>query len=134
MKYAYPAVFNLEPGTESTYNVSFPDIKGCNTFGTDIADAIEMAQDALCLHLYWEEQEKKIIPPPSSPLEIELKGEDFITYISVDTDFYAKFYSNKLVKKTLNIPMWLNEKATQANVNFSSILQDALKAHLQIQD
>ena len=135
MKYAYPAIFNLEPGTESTYNVSFPDLIGCNTFGTDIKDAIDMAEDALCLHLYWMEQNKELIPIPTHPQKVKLENDnDFVTIIAVDTDFYAKFYSNKLIKKTLNIPMWLNEKAIQANVNFSNILQEALKNHLHIID
>jgi hypothetical protein len=30
--------------------------------------------------------------------------------------------------------MWLNERAERANINFSGILQEALKSHLQIQD
>ena len=134
MKYAYPAIFKLEPGTESTYNVSFPDLPGTYTFGVSLVDAIEMAQDALCLTLYDMEQEKESIPPPTQPTDIKLTGDDFVTVISTDTDYYHRFYSNKLVKKTLNIPMWLNEKAIQANVNFSNILQEALKSHLHIQD
>ena len=134
MKYVYAAIFNLEPGTESTYNVSFPDLPGCNTFGTDLADAIEMAQDALCLTLYHREQDNEAIPPATSPTDIKIQGDDFVTAISVDTDFYHRFYSGKLVKKTLNIPMWLNEMAMQANVNFSNILQEALKTHLHVQE
>ena len=133
MKYAYPAIFSLEDGTESTYNVSFPDLPGTFTFGTDLTDAIEMAQDVLCLTLYDMEQEKHLIPPPTPPPKIKLSGDDFVTLISVDTDFYHRFYSNKLVKKTLKIPIWLNEQAIQANVNFSNILQEALKSHLNIQ-
>jgi hypothetical protein len=30
--------------------------------------------------------------------------------------------------------MWLNERAEHANINFSGILQEALKAHLHIQE
>jgi len=29
--------------------------------------------------------------------------------------------------------MWLNERAERENINFSGILQEALKAHLHIQ-
>ena len=52
--------------------------------------------------------------------------------ISVDTDDYRRFYENKLVKKNLNIPSWLNAKAEAANVNFSQVLQKALKAELNL--
>jgi hypothetical protein len=34
------------------------------------------------------------------------------------------------VKKTLSIPSWLNVEAEKAGVNFSSILQQALKKQL----
>jgi hypothetical protein len=39
---------------------------------------------------------------------------------------------NKAIKKTLTIPKWLNDIAEQNNVNFSHILQSALKKHLGI--
>jgi post-segregation antitoxin (ccd killing protein) len=39
---------------------------------------------------------------------------------------------NKLIKKTLNIPSWLNERAEAANINFSKTLQKALKEELQL--
>ena len=133
MKYVYTAVFNLEHGTVETYNVTFPDLPGCHTFGESLNDAIEMAQDALCLWLYHMEQGKEEIPAATPPAKVKVTGEDFVTAVSVDTEYYHRFYSNKLVKKTLNIPMWLNDEAVRADVNFSGILQDALKAHLQIQ-
>ena len=134
MKYVYTAVFNLEPKTKETYNVTFPDLPGCHTFGENLNDALDMAQDALCLWLYHMEQEKKEIPTATPPPKIQVTGDDFVTAVSVDTEFYRRFYSTKLVRKTLNIPMWLNEQAIKADVNFSGILTDALKAHLQIQE
>ena len=134
MKYVYTAIFSLEPGTAETYNVSFPDLPGCHTFGENLNDAIDMAQDALCLWLYDAEQRGEPIPNATPPAKVKVTGDDFVTAISVDTEFYRRFYSNKLVKKTLNIPMWLNERAMQEEVNFSGILQDALKTHLQIQE
>jgi len=132
MKYVYTAIFNLEPGTKETYNVTFPDLQGCHTFGENLEDAIEMAQDALCLWLYHHEQDNLPIPAATSPSKIKVTGDDFVTAISVDTEYYHRFYSKKLVKKTLNIPMWLNEQAERANINFSQTLQKALKEELHI--
>ena len=41
-------------------------------------------------------------------------------------------YNNKAVKKTLTIPAWLNTAALEQNINFSQVLQDALKAQLHM--
>ncbi|BCS80611.1 hypothetical protein CaldiYA01_05710 [Caldicellulosiruptor diazotrophicus] len=41
---------------------------------------------------------------------------------------------NKAVKKTLTIPQWLNILAEKNNINFSQVLQEALKEKLGIND
>jgi predicted RNase H-like HicB family nuclease len=132
MKYTYTAVFT--PEENGAYSVSFPDLPGCYTSGGDMADAVYMAQDVLNLTLYDLEQDKKPIPKASLPRDIAVTGEQFISVVAVDTDTYRRFYENKSVKKTLTVPMWLNERAELANINFSGILQEALKAHLHIQE
>ena len=132
MKYTYTAVFT--PEENGLFSVNFPDLESCYTSGDDMADAVNMAQDVLCLTLYDLEQDKKPIPQASKPQDIVITGEQFISVIAVDTETYRRFYENKSVKKTLTIPMWLNERAERANINFSGILQDALKVHLHIQE
>ncbi|MDR0248727.1 MAG: type II toxin-antitoxin system HicB family antitoxin [Oscillospiraceae bacterium] len=132
MKYAYTAVFT--PEESGGYSVNFPDLQGCYTCGDDMADAAYMAQDALCLTLYDLEQDGKPIPQASKPYEIAIADGEFTSVVAVDTESYHRFYEKKSVKKTLTLPMWLNERATQANVNFSGVLQDALKKHLHIQE
>jgi len=132
MRYAYTAVFT--PEDTGLISVNFPDIPGCHTSGDDIADAIYMAQDALNLTLYDLEQGNNPIPKASKPGDIKITGTQFISVIVVDTDKYRRFYENKSVKKTLTIPMWLNEQAELANLNFSQTLQKALKSELHIQE
>ncbi|MBC5703410.1 MAG: toxin-antitoxin system, antitoxin component, HicB domain protein [Hungatella sp.] len=44
---------------------------------------------------------------------------------------YRKKHRSKAVKKTLTIPEWLNEAASNAGLNFSQILQEALLKRLQ---
>ncbi|WP_337999138.1 hypothetical protein [Desulfofalx alkaliphila] len=39
---------------------------------------------------------------------------------------------NKAVKKSLTIPKWLNDAAEEHGVNFSQVLQHALKQYLGI--
>ena len=81
-KYAFPAVFTKEEGA---YSVSFPDIEGCYTFGKNEAEAIEMAEDALCLMLYSFEEDKQPIPHSSNVKEIQTDTDSFVTLISCDT-------------------------------------------------
>ena len=132
MKYAYTAVFTSE--INGLYSVNFPDLQGCYTSGDDMSDAVYMAQDVLCLTLYDLEQDKKPIPEASNPQDIKVTGKQFTSVIAVDTETYRRFYENKSVKKTLTIPMWLNERAEQANINFSGVLQSALKEILHVQE
>ena len=130
MKYVYPAVFT--PEIEGGFSVYFPDIKQGATQGDSIAECIEMAEDFLCLALYRIEEDHKHIPEASSIKQIETEADDIVTLISIDTDTYRRYYENKLVKKTLNIPSWLNKRAEAANINFSQTLQKALKEELDL--
>ncbi|MCI9137264.1 MAG: toxin-antitoxin system, antitoxin component, HicB domain protein [Lachnospiraceae bacterium] len=57
---------------------------------------------------------------------------EFINFIACDTLSYRKRFSNASVKKTLTIPEWLNEEAIAMEINFSQVLQEALKEKLYI--
>ena len=129
-RYVYPAIFT--PEDNGGYSVLFPDLEGCYTCGDSLADSLEMAQDALALVLYGYEKDGHAIPAPSDRKDIRLQDNEFINYVSCDTMSYRKKYNNKAVKKTLSIPEWLNEEATAVGINFSQVLQDALKQQLHI--
>lgn len=129
-KYVYPAIFTLEKN--GGYSVAFPDLEGCYTCGDNLEDSLEMAEDALALVLYGYEKDGRTIPEPSKREAIVLNNNEFINYIVCDTMVYRKRYRNKAVKKTLTIPEWLNEEATALGINFSQVLQDALKQQLHI--
>ena len=128
MKYIYPAVFTSEK--DGSFSVSFPDLEGCCTFGNNLQDALDMAEDALCLMLYDMEVDGREIPSPSTINALALKPDDFASLVHCDTEFYRRFYKSKAVKKTLSIPEWLNDAATKAGLNFSQTLQDGLKKQL----
>ena len=130
MRHVYPAIFH--PEGEGGYSVYFPDIARGGTQGETVAECIAMAEDFLCLALYSMEEAKEIIPVASGTKEVMAEPNDIVTLISVDTDYYRRYYENKLIKKTLNIPMWLNQKAEAANINFSQTLQRALKEELKL--
>lgn len=129
-KYAYPAVFTKEE--EGGYSIVFRDLEGCYTCGETIEDGLEMAEDVLALILYGYETDGRDIPAPSSPSDIGLTEDEFVNWVKCDTMEYRKMYNSKAVKKTLTIPEWLNEEASARGVNFSAVLQEALKAELNI--
>lgn len=129
-KYVYSAIF--VPEENGMYSVFFPDIEGCTTCGNDLSHAIEMAADALSLMLYDMEEEGIKIPSATPLKDVAAEDDAFVTYIPADTFEYRKKFYNQAVKKTLSIPGWLDEIATAAGVNFSQVLQDALKQQLNI--
>jgi len=122
MKYVYPAIFTEEQSGQ--YSVVFPDFESCYTSGDSLAEAIEMAEDVLVLTLYDMEEDNLPIPK-ASPIH-SVKSNDIVSLIACDTIEYRKLYDNKAVKKTLTIPNWLNTEAEKRNINFSSVLRDAL--------
>lgn len=130
MKYVYPAIFT--PEENGMYSVVFPGLESCYTQGDDMADAYEMAEDVLCLTLYNLERSGKAIPVPTDVQSLKPVAPAFASLVSADTIEYRRFYDAKAVKKTLTIPSWLNDMAEREEVNFSYVLQTALKEKLGI--
>ncbi len=128
-KYVYPAIFHPNE-TDSSYTITFPDLPGCITEGKDMANALFMAQDALEVWLADSEDHKDSIPVPGAPPQVA--GPEFVNLVMADTTAWRKKHDSRAVKKTLSIPNWLNTLAEEAGVNFSQILQDALKERLHI--
>lgn len=141
---AYPACFIKE---ENGYSVIFPDLNTA-TCGPTLDNATHMAVDCLAGYLYALQKSGENMPSPS-PLDqvnpaavlagLADDGEDiaayetFVNLITVDVEEYARQHFEKSVKKTLSIPAWLNEAALKEHLNFSQILQEALKARLGVQ-
>ena len=128
-KYVYPALF--ESNELGGYCVSFPDVQGGYTEGKDLSEAMEMAQDVLCLTLYNHEMNRNEIQPPTPLSELESPADGFVTLIACDTNYYKRYFANKLVNKTVTIPARLNFEAEQAGVNFSHVLRIGLEQILQ---
>ena len=129
MTYVYPAVLTPEG---SAFNVSFPDLPCCNTFGIGIDDALKMADDALNEYLTVCEERGENIAPASDANAVHASDGCIVTLIRADTMEYRRTHSTKAVKKTLTIPAWLNSAAEVKGLNFSKVLSDALIAELGI--
>ena len=132
MKYVYPAIFTpLEGENEGGYDVYIPDLPFCRTWGKNLAEAIDMAEDASSMWLWDAENKNEKIPEPSRILEHE--PPQFVSLVKADTEEYRRQNDNRAVKKTLTIPAWLNAEAEKAHVNFSGILQSALVERLGLE-
>lgn len=133
---AYPACFYKEK--EGNYSVIFPDLNHLSTCGDTLDDALAMAMDCLAGYIYVAQKQGEEIPGPSSMEAIELNteyddyAEAFVNMVAVDVEEYAKTHFEQSVKKTLSIPKWLNDMAVAESVNFSQLLQEALKKKLNV--
>jgi predicted RNase H-like HicB family nuclease len=132
-RYMFPAVFET---TDNSIGVYFPDLPGCVTVGENEIEAVRMAKEALALHLYGMEEDGDKIPTPSSIRDIQedLESNEYVVMIEVWMPPFRHKMHQKAVKKTLTIPKWLDDIAKEHNVNYSHILQDALKKYLDIKE
>ena len=127
--YVYPAVFHPNED-DSSITVIVPDLPGCITEGKDLADALFMSEDAVSMWLWYAGDSHTPIPAATQPPRTETP--EFVNLVRVDLDEYRRKHDSRAVKKTLSIPSWLNAQAEQAGINFSAVLQEALKARLGI--
>lgn len=132
MIYTFPAIF--EPDKEmGGYCVYFPDLENVFTEGDNIKHAMEMAEDVLCMMLYYREKDGEEIPNPSKTSDIKAKPDDIVNLVACDTQFYKNYFEGKSVKINATIPLWLKEEGEKRNVNFSQILQNGVKEYLRLQ-
>lgn len=127
--YVYPAVFGK---TATGYCVHFPDLPGCVSAAVSLDGAHKMAAEGMGLHLWGMETDGDAIPEPTSIDAIELDAGDVVGLVSVWMPPVRVDLDNRAVKKTLTIPAYLNTLAEQKKLNFSRVLQTALKKELGV--
>lgn len=130
-RYIYPAIFSY---AADGITIEFPDLPGCLPCGKTNEEALKNAKEAMALHLWGIENDNEPIPEPTSIDKIELKPTQIAVLVEVFMPVYREALENQSVKKTLTIPFWLNKIAEEHHVNFSQILQAALKEYLGIHD
>ena len=138
MKQVYP-VFIVRDGKDFLVNV--PDLE-ILTEGTSLADAIEMARDAIgATGISMEDHDENIPEPSSREHAFELAGADtdivdftqgIMTYVDVDFSEYRRKVNTKTVRRNVALPGWLDYEAEKAGINVSRVLQDALMAKLNV--
>ncbi len=133
MKKVYPVIFTQ---TEGCILVEVPDLE-IFTEGKDFSDAIEMARDAIGLKGISLEDDKMALPEPSQDIDIKnstfaAEGKTILSLVDVDFQVYRRKNDNKMVRRNVTLPNWLDQEAERANINVSKILQDALMDKLEV--
>ena len=127
--YEFVAVFNY---AQDGISISFPDLPGCLSCADTTNEAIKNAEEVLGLVLYDMEEENKKIPKPTLLENVKCNKNERAVLIKVWMPLVRNEIEEQSIKKTLTIPQWLNKLAEEENVNFSKILQAALKDYLKV--
>ena len=126
--YIYPAIFHLEE--DNSYWVEFPDFPMANTQGENLEDALYMAKDCLVGYISYMEEEEQKIPKATIPYTKKLDENSFVQLIEAYLPPYRDEYYNKMERKNVTIPRWLNQIAKEKKINCSALLVSALKKQL----
>lgn len=126
-RYVFPAVFTYEPGQEIA--VVFPDLDAA-TSGTNDNNALLSARELLGCVLYGMEEDGEEIPAPTPLSQVETADNERAVLVDVYMPSIRMAKVNRSVNRTVTLPAWLNAAALERNINFSQVLQDALKAQI----
>lgn len=126
--YFYPVVFNYD---DKEIAVIFPDLDVA-TSGETEADALKSARELLGCVLNGLEEDGEPIPAPTPLSEVQTKDGERTALIDVFMPAVRLAQVNKAVNRTVTLPAWLNSAALAQNINFSQVLQDALKSQLNL--
>ncbi len=128
-RYFYPAIFTYEEGQEIA--ITFPDFEVA-TSGENDDDALLSARECLGITIYGLEEDNESIPEPSALSSIEVNKNERAVLIDVFMPSIRMANVNKSINRTVTLPAWLNSAALENNLNFSQVLQDALKERLGV--
>jgi len=126
-KLTYLAVFETDenPGI----SVYFPDVPGCVSCGNNYDHALYMAKDALALHIYGMEKDGET-PPPRTDKIPKTDAGDMVAAVTIYPDVVNEELNNRREKTTITIPHWLKSIAEAEGINYSRLLENALKETL----
>jgi len=122
MDYIYPAVFLTN--TDGSYTITYPDLPGCICEGKSLANAMAMAQSALKQWIEYLNDDNQVIPQASDIKSIKTENNEFVNLICADMK------DKRAVKRTVSIPKWMDDRASESGLSLSRVLQDALAKKL----
>lgn len=128
----YPIILTYE---DDIIQVTIPNFsQDYLTYGETLEEAVQNAKEVITLELSELLEDKKEFPKPYNLKELKnsLKNNQEVVYINMFLPYELSLVKTVYKKKTLSIPTWLDLLATNKNINFSQILQEALKKELNI--
>lgn len=129
-RYFYPAVFSYEDGQEIA--VVFPDLDVA-TSGENEDDALLSARELLGCAMFGLEEDGEAIPSPTPLSMVPLNTNERAVLVDVFMPSVRMAHLNRSVNRTVTLPAWLNAAALEHNINFSQVLQEALRERLDVQ-
>lgn len=97
----YPVVIHKDE--DSDYGVTVPDLPGCFSAGETFDEALEMAREAMELHLEGLLDEGMNVPEPS-PIESLLSNPDYAGGVWALVDVDLSRLSGKTVRVNITLP------------------------------
>lgn len=126
-RYFYPAIFTYKDGYDIA--VTFPDL-GVATCGSDDKDALLSAKELLGCVLCGLEEDGEEIPNPTPMSQIKAEPNERVVLVEIYLPTFKLANQTKSINRTVTLPAWLNALALEYEVNFSHLLQEAIKKHL----
>ena len=118
---------------------NFLDANGLNYYHNllrtyiDDVDALESAKELLGITIWGYEEDGDELPTPTQLSRLTAEQNERVVLIEVYMPSIRMANVNKSVNRTVTLPAWLNAKAMENNINFSQLLQDAIKQQLKLQ-
>ena len=132
MTKAYPVILTpAKIGDGKGYVVHVPDLE-IDTQGRDLAEAINMARDAIGLWGICEQDDGRDIPEPSATEPAHEAGE-LVSWVDIDFSKYRKANDMTSMRINVTVPKYLKALGDEAGINFSQELQERLKERLAVQ-
>lgn len=125
--YSYPAFFYFD---DDGISIEFPDLPGCLPCAHSQEEAFRNAKEAMGLHLYGMEQDGDPIPAATPISQLTPEDGAVLAMVEVFMPSFRERMKNKSVNRTVTLPAWLNAAALEHNINFSQVLQDAIKTQI----
>ncbi len=129
--YVFPSIFHQADDGISIY---FPDLPGCLPCGHTIDESLDNAKESLSLHLYGMEEDNEEIPEPTPIHMLDIQSNQALFLVEEYMPIYREAIDNTYVRKNVTLPLWLEKASTNKKINFSKVLQSALKERLGIKD
>jgi len=90
---------------------------------------LQMAKEALALHIYGMEKDGEALPKRTDKVP---KTGDIVVPITVYPDIVKDEINSRREKTTVTIPHWLKAAAEAEGLNYSRLLESALKEALGV--